>query len=407
MVIKSGGKVLILSGRFGEGHLQAARAIQEAARLEYPQVETKIIDFMEWAHPNLYPVSHYVYMKGIKAFPQVYGFIYQKTYKGNSFSKKLNAALSGGMRKMLELLTVERPSVVISTYPFASSVLSKLKAEGVTNVPLVTVITDHTQHSYWLHPHTDQYLVGSAETRKKLIRIGIPAASVAVTGIPIRTKFLEEKDRQSLVWKYGLQPDLPTILIMGGGDGLIGKGLLEPNVLERIPEPMQLLILYGHNVKLYEKLKTDLKGCSKHHIKLIGYIEHIDEIMAVSDIIITKAGGVTTSEAVAMKLPMLLYKPLPGQEQDNVQFLTEAGVAVQAETPGDLVQKLTNLLANKQMLEKMSENCRKVETNRSAFSVLEAAAPFLFERPFVSVQHSKWHRLTTFRQSRKTLIHGQ
>ncbi|XJZ28269.1 glycosyltransferase [Bacillota bacterium Lsc_1132] len=406
MIMNNGEKILILSGRFGEGHLQAAKAIQEAAKLKYPEVQTMVVDFMEWAHPNLFPVSHFVYMKGIKTFPQLYGFFYQKTYKSSSFSKKLNDAFSLGMRKMLHLLAAYKPSVVVSTYPFASSVLSKLKENGLTNVPLVTVITDHTHHSYWLHPYTDQYMVGSKQIKEKLIRLGIQAKKIATTGIPIRTTFLEKSDKQAVMEKYQLEKSKPTILIMGGGEGLIGKGMLDPKTLEQFPQPLQLLVLCGHNEKLREQLLSEL-ACSKHSIKLLGYIERVDELMAVSDMIITKPGGVTTSEALAMELPMLLYKPLPGQEQDNARFLTASGAAVIAQNPTELYALLADMIENKPLLAKMKENCGKIQKSQAAFHAVTIIAGLLNSRIFVvSADSIQQRKFKPFRLLRKTLMHG-
>lgn len=405
MVIKEGKKILILTGRFGEGHMQAAKAIEEAAKLEYSSLQTVVVDFMEWAHPSLFPVTHYVYMKGIKTFPQLYGYLYQKTYQSNPFSKKLNAVFSLGMRKMLQLLAAEEPAVVVSTYPFASSVLSKLKENNLTNIPLVTVITDHTHHSYWLYPHTDHYIVGSRETKEKLLRLGIPATKISSTGIPIRRRFLQEKDRDLLLEKYNLVKTKPTIAIMGGGEGLIGKGLLDRETLDQFPEELQILILCGHNQKLRERLGAVLAD-SKHQIQLLGYIEQIDEIMTISDIMITKPGGVTTSEAVAMRLPMLLYKPLPGQEQDNAGYLTSAGVALEVSSLSSLSHVLEELLSNPVKADKMKQNCRRIENQNSSSLALEVIAQYLNHRPFVAVESYRQRKFKPSRVIEKLPLHG-
>lgn len=401
----NGEKILILSGRFGEGHLQAAKAIEEAAKLKYPEFQARVIDFMEWAHPNLFPVTQYVYMKGIKTFPQLYGFIYNKTYTRNSFSKKLNAAFSIGLRKMLVLLEKEKPTVVVSTYPFVSSILSKLKETGLTNVPFVTVITDHTHHSYWIYPYTDQYIVGSNKIKEKLIHLGIPSERVSSTGIPIRMSFLEQKDRSNLIKKYKLDSNLPIVLIMGGGEGLLGKGMFDTETMEQFPEPLQLLVLYGHNEKLRERLQKEFVS-TKHRLHLIGYTERIDEVMAISDVLITKPGGVTTSEALAMELPMLLYKGLPGQEQDNARYLVESGTAIQAGNPSELYRQLNNLIKNHELAAGMKENCRRIRTNEAAFSALAQITQNLISRPVFFADDFRESRFRPFRSLRKTPLHG-
>jgi processive 1,2-diacylglycerol beta-glucosyltransferase len=363
-------KVLILSGTFGEGHQQVANAIHEATQLSLPDVESVVFDFMALGYSYLYPLSQYVYMKGIKKLPSLYGYFFQKTRKVNSFSIKLNAVLSPGMGRTLKLIQEVQPSVVVSTFPFAAGVMSKLKQYGLINIPTVTIITDYTDHSYWIHPLTDQYIVGSNMVRQALNHQGIDDSKISDTGIPIRPKFFQAHDKMELINKFGLDPDLPTILVMGGGYGIIRDGLTTFRALNALPQSIQLIIVCGHNEKLRHQVTEEFKH-SKHRIYLTGYIDYIHELMAISDIMITKPGGITTSEAMAMELPMLLYNPLPGQEQDNAQFLVQAGVAMLAENLTDLKTKLLHLLFDPKLIKKMKENTRLFSTKRSTFDALD------------------------------------
>lgn len=364
-------KILILSGTFGQGHLQAAKALEEAVQLRFPNVQPVVFDFIAWAHPHMYPISNYLYIKGLKVFPQLYGFFYQKTHPKSVFSTRIQSLFFVGLRKMLLLLEKEKPAVVVSTHPFVSGILSKLKEYGLTNIPFVTVITDHTDHSCWIHPFTDLYIVGSNEGKKRLLRRNVPEEKIASTGIPIQTKFLYPYKRDEFIVKHGLDAELPTVLIMGGGDGLFGKGFLNLPTLESIPETLQLIILCGRNQKLKQKLEVELKQ-SKHRIHLFSYVEYVHELMAVSDIIITKPGGVTTSEALAMELPMILYHPLPGQEQENARYLTKSGAAILSENPDDLIYQISNLIKNKPLLLKMKKNSERIQKKAAAFDAVLA-----------------------------------
>ena len=184
-------KILILSSTFGEGHQQVAYAVHEAVQSRLPDVEPVVVDFMAVAHSYFYPISHYVYMTGIKKFPSLYDYIYQKTRRVNFFSIKLNTFLSPGTGRMLKLLQEVQPTVVVSTFPFAAGVMSKLKGCGLTHIPSVTIITDYTDHSYWIHPYTDQYIVGSSLVRHALNHQGIADSKIADTGIPIKPKFYQ------------------------------------------------------------------------------------------------------------------------------------------------------------------------------------------------------------------------
>ncbi|KQL53058.1 1,2-diacylglycerol 3-glucosyltransferase [Heyndrickxia shackletonii] len=393
MVMKKKEKILILSGSFGQGHQQVATAIKEAAELRLPNFESIVVDFMAWAHPNVYPISHYVYMKSIQKLPQLYGYLYKKTHDRNAFSLGLNNIMSAGMGKMLKLLQQIRPTVVVSTFPFAAGILSKLKEYGLTNVPLVTVITDHSTHSYWIHPFTDHYIVGSNGVRQELIQLGITGEQITCTGIPIRTKFLQPMKKEAWVRKHGLNPDLPTILIMGGGDGLIGEELLNADTLDTLPFKAQFIILCGRNEKLRKQLEEGLHS-SKHHILLFGYIEHVQELMAISDLIVTKPGGVTTSEAIAMELPMILYKPLPGQEQENALFLTKAGVAVKAKSGSEIIASISTVLKNPAVVLSMRDNARNINRKEAAFDAVDIITEYMMnQRPFYEAELSpmtKW-----------------
>ncbi|MBM7653417.1 MGDG synthase family glycosyltransferase [Neobacillus cucumis] len=363
-------KVLILTGNYGDGHIQVAQALDEAIQIRFPELEPVIFDFMEWVHPYSNQVSRFLYMQGVKKFPQVYGYIYQKTRRVNKLSNMMKNVFSSGLGRMLKLIEEVHPSVVVSTFPLAAAVMSKLKSLGLTDIPTVTTITDHTDHSLWIYPLTDQYIVGSRIVRESLIQLGVEEERIANTGIPIRQQFAKVFQREEIFKKHGLDPHMKTVLVMGGGCGLIGDGSSTLQEFEVLPEPVQLIIVCGHNEKLRMQLKEKLKD-SKHKIHLTGYINYVHELMAISDIMITKPGGVTTFEAIAMELPMLLYKPIPGQEEDNAKFLVRSGVAVQANSDQDLTEQLSTLLSNVALLQQMRENSKQFHPKESSFASVE------------------------------------
>lgn len=364
-------KILIFSSTFGEGHQQAARAISEVARLHRQGVETIVFDFMAWAHPLLYPIGHYMYMKGIKAFPSIYGYLFRKTRQSQSLTLKLHF-LPEELQRMQRLLEEIQPTVVVSTFPYTAYIISKLKEHGLCKVPSVTVITDYTDHGYWIHPNTDQYIVGSQEVREALQKRGVAKDKIADTGIPIRPEFAHSYSHSMLLEKYGLDPFVPTILIMGGGYGLMGNATSLFHMLATFPQKLQILIVCGHNEKLKGIAEEELKD-SQHHIFVTGYIEYVHELMAISDLIVTKPGGVTISEAMAMGLPMLLHHALPGQEQDNADFLKQAGVAIQAKTIEDLQVMLEELISNPLAylsLKRNVEICKRKQSSLDALFVI-------------------------------------
>lgn len=381
-------RILILTGDMGEGHKQAAQALLESSPSYLPHADVKVVDFMAVVSPRLHVVSKYLFIQGVKTFPSVYGYFFQKTRKPNTLSTLLKKLTVHGASRLLQVLHAYQPTVVVSTLPAAAAAMSALKTSGATRASTVTVMTDHTDHSYWLYPDTDLYIVGSERVRRSLNDLGIDDAYISVTGIPIRASFCRKYNALRLREQYNLSPTLPTILIMGGGHGFISPSLIKMLRSDAIQQRLQFIIICGHNHQLKERLDEQLLSSqagpesaqhhAKHRIIVKGYVKNVHEFMALSDLIITKPGGLTTSEAIAMQLPMLLYRALPGQEQDNVQFLVEAGVAVEAKNEQDLLLQLDTLISTPHRLSTMRERARQFPM-RDATSAAWKAIRYAFD----------------------------
>lgn len=358
--------LLLLSGNLGDGHKQAAYAIAGSALENRDDVVTTVIDYSEWTYPYIHVVGSYCYTKWMEKLPSVYGYLFKKTRSNKSpFSMLLKKIELFTLNRMITLLNEVHPSIVVSTFPPAATAMSILKASGLVTIPTVTVITDHTDHSYWIHPHTDHYLVGSEYVRYGLLRQGVPNCHITVTGIPIHSQFSLSYDHQQLRKKHYLKQTMTTVLIMGGGLGMISASFIHMLQRDTRLEQIQFIVICGRNKKLKQTLTKQLKN-EKHRFIVKGYIDYIHELMALSDMIITKPGGLTTSEAVALELPMLLYKPLPGQEQDNASFLMHAEVALQAKDEKSLLEQLVNTLQDPQILTTLRMNAKKVRTKKAA-----------------------------------------
>ncbi|WP_042461972.1 MGDG synthase family glycosyltransferase [Neobacillus dielmonensis] len=362
-------KYLILSATFGDGHKQVANAISEAIEYMLADAEPVTMDVMEWIHPYLYPISRYLYKRGIAKFPQLYSFFYQKTRIRNALSDKLNSLFLVGMQSMLKIIQAIEPKVVVSTYPFAAGIISKLKEQRLIDIPAVTIITDFTDHSYWIYPGTDQYIVASTEVRDRLISLGVEEYKIKHTGIPIRKRFLEVDPRDILLKKYQVHHNQFTLLIMGGGDGFFGKEHSIFQSLEGLSIPIQVFIVCGKNTKLKHQLDWELKG-SKHDVRILGYCDNVQELMAISDLMISKPGGVTISEALAMELPLLIYHSLPGQEEDNANYLTQSGFALIAKSKKELIDLVENLIQDSAPLQLMKQRIKKAQTKTSSSDAL-------------------------------------
>ncbi|WP_052339795.1 MGDG synthase family glycosyltransferase [Gorillibacterium massiliense] len=364
-------KILILCGDLGDGHIQAASAIKQAAKLHDPEVDAEVVNFSVVTHPKLHNVGKYCYTQWITKFPLMYGYLFQKTRDENAFSHLFKKLKFYTLSRLVRLLEDVRPDVIVSTFPGAAAGISMLKENGLTDLPTVTVITDHTDHSYWLHPYTDRYIVASGHVRDALIRHGVPFEQISVTGIPIRSQFSAKLNRDALRAKHNLDPSVPVVLVMGGGFGLIAKECFSTLFSDDILKTMQFIIICGRNEKLRLQLEADTAPY-RDRITLKGYVDDIHEWMALADLAITKPGGLTSSEAIALKLPMLLYKPLPGQEKDNASYLIKEGVALEAKSDTELVGHLQALLKNPDSLIQLKENAARLENSQAAYLALDA-----------------------------------
>jgi processive 1,2-diacylglycerol beta-glucosyltransferase len=358
-------KILILYSNYGDGHLQAAKAIRDSFCQKQPDMEVILVDFMELTRPYIHPLSRFLYLQGVQRLPSAYGYLYDKTRSFNhlsSFLKKFNRI---GMGRLLKLLQTLRPSAVVSTFPAASGAMSILRSYGLTDTPVTTVITDHTDHSYWVYPYTNQYIVGSEFVRQGLLNYHISEDQITVTGIPIRLEFSNVYNRSEIARKHGLDSKLPTLLLMGGGGGFICGSPALVKALEAIPMRIQLIFVCGHNDKLQEKLREKL-AFSKHLIHITGYIDHVHELMSFSDMMISKPGGLTISEALAMELPMIIFNPLPGQEEDNTKFLLKAGAAFLAESVQGLTEIIGEGLQHPELLASVRKKTRTIQKKWAA-----------------------------------------
>jgi len=366
-------KILILTGSLGDGHNKAAQAILEAAQLYRPDVEVKVVDYLEWVHPHLHGIGKYCFIQGVKSLPSVYGFLYRKTRDDNTMSHIFKRMKLFSSNRMLELLNQERPTEVVSTFPGAAAAMSYLKVNGLTTVPTATVLTDYTDHSYWIHPSTDRYLVGAPHVKQKLLRHYIPEHRIVVTGIPLRQQFTQSYDRFALRDQYGLDRMLPTVLIMGGGHGMIGKELMSVLQSSELSDQVQFIFVCGRNEKLKQRLEQQLEEVNIHpHVLITGFVDHVHELMALSDMIITKPGGLTVSEALALELPMMLYKPIPGQEQDNAEFLVSVGAAMEVKNANELRSQLHRIIQNETLLYTLKKNAKSSQMKTGALHALTA-----------------------------------
>ena len=363
-------RVLVFSATFGNGHLRAAEAVIEGIRIKEPSAEIIHLDFGDFLNKRVNSMVKNVYLEMIKRTPKLWGRLYYKTSKVQPRSMMQRFLNQLGRNDFLKYIHVFEPDLIVCTYPTVSSILAELRLEGILHVPVITVITDFTAHSHWVHPGVDRYMVACDEVKEILVSWGINAQRIHVTGIPISPRFEGDLDRQQIIYELGLDPELPIFLVMGGAYGGLKS---TKRICKRLADslvPVQSIIVCGKNAKLYHSLEEVSVRAGNPMVRL-GYVHNVEELMAVSKLIITKAGGLTVSEALTKHLPLVIFKPIPGQEDGNAQFVQRIGAGHIAGSEEELELLLNHLLNHPEDIEKMRERAAEALPGRSTERAVE------------------------------------
>ncbi|HXH09499.1 MAG TPA: glycosyltransferase [Alphaproteobacteria bacterium] len=370
--------IAILSCNYGGGHQRVAEVLSDELRQRAPGCHVAIYDYIETCIGPFYNIACTAfYFSSVRWAPWLYRYFYHATSAITPHSPLQRAINNLGKRRLTAMLQSQRPDLVVCTYCLPAGGMSELKGEGRTDVPCATIITDHTIHSQWIHPGIDLYVVSSDHVRDGLIARGIPRERVLPTGIPVASPSEPSLNRSALRRHYGLDPALPTILMMVGAYNLMRGALDVYRSLVELPRPAQLLFVCGKDERLRRAIEL-LAQRTSMPVRVFGYVRNIPDLMAISDLMVSKAGGVTTSEALAAELPMVIVNPIPGQEEENTAFLQAAGAAVVAPRPADLRSLIIHLLDDPAGLARLRAGARRIKRPDAA---ARAAAAILALTP--------------------------
>lgn len=358
-------KVLLLYISEHSGHHCASIAIENALHELDHKVETLNLNSFNYTNPILEKVINRAYMEVVKRTPELWDYLYdnpkvlKKTQKLREMIHRFNTG------KLKALLDDFKPGAIVATQAFPCGMVADYKKSFNLDTPILGVLTDYAPHSYWVYDNVDRYIVPSDETGKKLISSGIDTSRIMNFGIPIDPKFRKDVPADVFFQKLGLDKNAPIVLIMGGTQGL-GPIKELAKILDRSSMRLQMIVASGNNKKLYRWLKSRR---FRKKVLPLSYAVNIDEMMQAATVIITKPGGITTAEALAKGLPMLIISPLPGQEAMNTKFLLEEGVAVKAENPNDARIILEELLYSKDKLKMMRDKALSLSKPSSAIDI--------------------------------------
>ena len=372
-------KILIFYASYGGGHLSAANSIKDYLSNHYENIDVELIDCMKYINKPIEKITTTAYNEMAKKAPWAWGKIYSDSQKGPlaHITTRSNQVFA---IKLLRLLREKNPDLIISTHPFGSQMCSYLKRKGKITSKIATILTDFAPHDQWLvgSDYTDYFFVAHNKMKEYLISKNIPENKIFATGIPISNKFLETFNTSKILNSLGLKENSKTILFFAGGKFGLGKSrTLEIfNTLVNDFNNIQVIAMSGKNKKMYEEFNQIVKIANKtNFIKLFEFVNNVPELMAVSDVVITKPGGLTTTESLVSGLPMIIINPIPGQEEENAQFLEHSNVGIWLKKQMNITETISNFLSDDEKLKEMKENTKKISNRNSTkdiCTILEA-----------------------------------
>lgn len=360
----------------GGGHRSAAMALAKAFQTTISSYDIKVIDALDYTNPTYKKMYVSAYLNMVKHMPELWGYIYKKydSRKVSSNIENLRKSLDKfNARDLLNFISEYQPDVIIGTHFLPLQIVSHLKKQKGTKPLLVGVVTDFGAHSLWMQNNVDSYFVPTTEVKRELNRFGQPIEKISVTGIPVDSSFNDKGNKDQIKSKLGLAKDRATLLLLSGGYG-VGPVKEFISSFKNSSLPIQILAVAGKNNKLMKEIKTISRGIP---VKAFGFVTNLDELMEASDFIATKPGGLTSSEILVKRKPMIILDPIPGQEQRNCEYLLEQGVAIRLFDPADAPYKIKELLADKQRILKMRRNATKIARPDAARNIVKEVKSYL------------------------------
>lgn len=357
-------KILIFYASYGGGHLSAAKSISQYLEEHYSDIEIKMVDCVEYVNKALNKLTTAAYREMAKKAPWAWEKVYYKSQDGalakvSTFSNRVMAI------KMDKLFKSYMPDIVISTHPFGSQITSYLKKKNRTSCKLATILTDFAIHEQWLvgSENVDFFFVSNDKMKQDIESEGVDSNKIFVTGIPISKRFSINFDSLEILNQLDFVPDKKTILFFGGGEFGLGKDKTVA-ILKALADnrfDVQVIAIAGKNEKMKDAFtKVVAETHSENRIRVLPFTNQVPEFMHISDLVITKPGGLTTSESLASFLPIIVINPLPGQEEENAMFLEKNGAGIWLKHTDNPYDILSDILNNDEKLTYMKQKSKQI-----------------------------------------------
>jgi processive 1,2-diacylglycerol beta-glucosyltransferase len=360
-------RVLILSASVGSGHVKAALALERAMRARTDVEEVLCDDSLD--HTNLLHRQFYstLYSKLSTIMPEFLGWWYERSDDPWVADKSRLAIDLPQALPLINLVKDFRPDIILCTHFMPAGVISWLIGNGKLDAQLGVVVTDFHFHAFWITRAFNWYFVAQEEDKIHMEALGLPSDRIEITGIPVDPEFARPVDAAAVLLRHGLKPGRPTLLIAGGALGMSPASAVVRQILQ-LDRDFQAIIVCGRNEEMLAEISALVKD-RPDDFRVFGYTTEISDFMAVASILLSKPGGMTTAEALARGLPMVILDPIGGQEERNSDVLLECGAALKCTELTLITHKLRLLLDDPEKLLRMSNNARTLGRPNAAADI--------------------------------------
>jgi processive 1,2-diacylglycerol beta-glucosyltransferase len=368
-------RILVLSASVGAGHMRAAQAVELALKELAPDAHVENVDVLTLTNALFRRLYGSAYLDLVNKAPHVLGYFYDmmdRPRRADSKRDRLRRAAEKLNLRKLESFLIDHPwDVIVNTHFLPAEIIAGLKKSKKLSMPQMTVTTDFETHRLWVNQPCDHFTTATDEGKAYLAHWGVPSEKITVTGIPIHPLFAHEMPREQALKNQGLRGDRPVVLQLAGGFGVgpieqLFQGLLA------IETPLEIAVVCGKNEKVRGKLQR-IAVPARHRAKVIGFTSEMDQLLCAADLVLSKPGGLTTSEILARGAAFAIVNPIPGQESRNSDYLLENGAAIKINNIPTMALKLGPLLSNPNRLQSLKDNAKRLGRPQAAYAVARIA----------------------------------
>lgn len=344
-----------------------------------PSIETQTVDSYKYAASVFSKVVADGYIGMVKTVPQVYSFIYDRAERATHVPKFRRFVSQYTAANLRRLVDERKPDIVVCTHAFPCGVMAEYKRQFDPDLPVVGIVTDFVVHPFWIYPNIDAYSVATPEMRATLAGRGVLPERILLSGIPVDPRFAAPRlPVDELRAQLDLPRDRRIVLIMGGG---VGIGPLDKmmRALGNLEVPLAAAVIVGNNKRL-EKRVIAAAEHTAYPLRVFGFVNNVFDYMHASDVLLSKPGGLTTSEALSAQIPMILVKPLPGQEERNTRYLVTRRAAIRARGEQGLADAVSDVLQSSERRAQLHESMALLRNPNAALCVAKRIVELLERR---------------------------